>query len=91
MGGNGVGGCRSNTPLGELRGAKMGQDGFKIVQDVSWKRFGKLCKFRCHFLGILEGFEVPLGAHFGRKKIILSDFWGIQVGVRFCIVFGSKI
>ena len=28
----------SNTAAGELRGAKMGQDGVKIVQDASWKR-----------------------------------------------------
>ena len=68
----------------------MGQDGFKIVQDVSWKRLKTLYNFNIIFIEFWKVFGVPLGTHFWKKKIILGDFLGMQAGVRFCNDFGTK-
>ena len=62
---------------------------FEIIFSIIFRSF-----FSYHFYLILERFGVPLGTHFGRKKLfkaILNDFLGIQVGFRFCIDFGTKI
>ena len=59
-----------------MLGGKMGQDGFKIVQDVSWKRLKTLYNFNIIFIEFWKVFGVPLGTHFWKKKIILGYFWG---------------
>ena len=50
----------------------MGQDGFKIVQDVFWKRLKKLTSF----LLILECFWGPSWDAFLVKNILFGRFFG---------------
>ena len=79
-----------STPPGnqkEVRWDKMASKSFKTRSGSGAKNYIFFISFLQDFGRILGSLLAPI---FGRK-INLKDFWGKQVGVRFCTDFGTKI